>query len=300
MYKSALLIVNPRAGKTQAKNNLYLIVKEFEKNNYNLSIYKTKNKTDTISKIKETSKNYDLIICYGGDGTLNDVVMGMTYNKTRPSLGYIPAGTTNDIASSLNISKNNIQAARDIIWGSPKNYDLGLLNNKVFLYIAAFGLLSGVSYTTPQNLKNMFGRSAYFFESIKQMTNYKSYHLKISYDNKIIEDDFIFGSVSNSTTIAGALKLKRDDVKFDDGLFEVILVKTPSNILEFKNIVDNLSKQKYNEKNILFFQASSLKILSETSIRWCLDGEDGGLFKEAEIINKQKNIELIIKKQTSA
>lgn len=299
MYNKALLIVNPNSGKKKPKNTLSDVINEFNKNNFNLCVYVSKNKQDTINTVMQTSDNYDIIICYGGDGTFNNVVTGITFNDNRPLLGYIPAGTTNDIALSLGLSKNNVQAAKDIILGAPFYYDLGVFNDKKFLYIAAFGFLTGVSYTTPQSLKNIFGRPAYFLESIKQLTNIKSYHVKIKYDEKSLEGDFIFGSISNSTSIAGAIKLKETKVKFDDGLFEVLLIKKPKSILEFINIITNLSKQNLDDENIIFFQTSNLKISSDTDLHWCLDGEDGGYFKNADILNMQKDIKLIINKKTS-
>ncbi|TCK92772.1 YegS/Rv2252/BmrU family lipid kinase [Natranaerovirga hydrolytica] len=291
-----MLIFNPKAGKMQAKNNLFTLIDLFTKNNYEITTFPTQYSRHAVTIVKEKASHFDIIICCGGDGTLNEVVSGLMQQPSKVLLGYIPTGTTNDLATSLNISKDIYEAANDIINGKAYLYDIGSLNDKFFTYIAAFGAFTKVPYTTPQKFKNAVGRLSYFLEGVKHLTEIKSYHLKIECDDQVIEDDFVFGSITNSTSIAGFLKLNSDDVILNDGLFEVLLIKSSNNPIDLTNIVMGLLKQNYDKKKVLFFRTGNIKITSLVEIPWCLDGENSGEKKQVQITNITKSITFMLNK----
>lgn len=295
--KKMLLIVNPHSGKGLLKNSILSIVDYFTKNNYMVTLYTTQKKKDATDITKNYINEYDLIVCCGGDGTLNEVITGMLQTENDKVIGYIPAGTTNDFATSLDIPKDLIKAAKIIPAQEVSPLDVGKFNSKNFIYIASFGLFTETSYETPQELKKVFGHLAYVLSSVKSLTNIVSYHLKIEYEDKIIEDDFIWGAISNSTSVGGVLKLDKQKVKIDDGLFEVLLLKAPKNPFEFQNVLTKLFNQEFDDEYVRLFYIDKMKITSDARIAWTLDGEYGGKYNEVEIEVNKHAVDLIVKKQ---
>jgi YegS/Rv2252/BmrU family lipid kinase len=210
--------------------------------------------------------------------------------ESRPPLGYIPSGTTNDLATSLELNNGIMKAAQAIVSGAQYLYDIGSFNDRFFTYIAAFGAFTDVSYSTPQQTKNSLGHLAYILEGIKRLPEIRSYRLKIEYDGGVVEDDFVFGAVTNSTSMGGILKLSPDDVRLNDGLFEIILIKNPKNLLQLQRIVSGLLMQKYDDKDVLLLHSTKIRVTALNEIPWTLDGEDGGLHREIQMTNNNKAI----------
>ena len=155
--KKMLFIFNPFSGKAQIKSKLFEIIDVFVKGGYEVIVHPTQAVGDGFEKTKELAPQVDLVVCSGGDGTLDEVVSGLMEVDQRVPIGYIPAGSTNDFANSLSISKDMVQAAKDIIEGNLYSCDVGAFNNDSFVYIAAFGLFTDVSYETDQHMKNILG-----------------------------------------------------------------------------------------------------------------------------------------------
>lgn len=290
MYKKMMLVINPRAGRMQSRNNLFNLINFFYQNGYEVTVYPTQKRSDATRIVMENAHRYDIVTCCGGDGTLNEVISGLMHLSTRPPLGYIPSGTTNDLATSLELNYGMMKAAQAIISGVQYLYDIGSFNDRFFTYIAAFGAFTDVSYTTPQQTKNSLGHLAYILEGIKRLPEIRSYRLKIEYDGGVVEDDFVFGAVTNSTSMGGILKLSPDAVRLNDGLFEIILIKNPRNLLQLQRIVSGLLMQKYDDGDVMLLHSSKIKITALNEIPWTLDGEDGGLHREVKIINNNKAI----------
>ena len=290
MAKKVLLIINPYSGKGQIKNQLLDIIDQFIRAGFEVSVHITQEKGDAVKVSRKNATKYDLIVCSGGDGTFNELINGIMACEKKPYLGYIPAGTTNDFASSLGLSKNMQEAAQNIISGIPFPCDMGSFNDKYFTYVAAFGLFTNVAYETPQEVKNILGHLAYILEGIKQLTTIKSYHLTITHDGEKIEGDFIFGMVTSSTSVGGFKGLSGPDVRLDDGLFEVSLIKTPRNPLELNGIISCLLKQEPNPDFVYFFKTAKVHIDCDEIMPWTLDGEYGGDPDEVDI----KNIRLAV------
>lgn len=290
MNKRLLFIYNPHAGKGTIKNKIADIVQIFADADYDITIQPTKYKRHASDLVFEKGEEYDLIVCSGGDGTLNEITDGLMLIDKRPSVGYIPAGTTNDFASGLNISKNMIKAAHTAIEGEDFPYDIGSLNDDFFTYSAAFGVFTDVSYGTPQATKNVLGRLAYILEGVKRLPGIKSYHLIVEHDGEVIEDDFIFGMITNSTSIGGFKGLSGKKVILDDGLFEVALIKMPQNPIDLQIIISSLVLREPNNKYIYSFHTDELHITSKEDLPWALDGEFGGEFKDMVIKNHKQAV----------
>ena len=216
---------------------------------------------------------YDLIVCAGGDGTLNEVISGMLKSDVHTPLGYIPCGSTNDFATSMGISTNIKKCAESIVSAQPLPLDVGSFNDKYFTYVASFGAFTAASYSAPQDAKNFWGPIAYVFEGIKDLQSIKPYHVKFTSGDEVYEDDYVFGAIANSTSFGGIVKLKDELVCLNDGLFEVLLIKMPQNIVDLNNIITNLSTNNFDKRHFDFFKASKLTVSPSEILPWSLDGE---------------------------
>lgn len=293
--KRLLFIYNPRAGKELLKPNISDIVDIFVKAGYEVVIYPTQAYRDAYKKVlKYDSEEYDLIVCSGGDGTLDEVVTGMMKRSSREPIGYIPTGTTNDFANSLKIPRNIMEAADNAVNGSVFSCDVGRFNDDTFVYIAAFGLFTDVSYQTKQEMKNILGHVAYLLEGTKRIFNVPSYRIKVTHDDEVIEDEFIFGMVTNSRSVGGFRNMIGKNVVFDDGLFEVTLVKTPKNPIALQEIIAALLIEQIDTKHMYTFKTGRIVFESLEEIPWTLDGEFGGSHDEVTVENLQKQLKLMV------
>lgn len=294
--KKLMLIVNPIAGKSRAKYNLANIAALFYKNGYEPAIYFTSPDCGAEELIEKHACDFDIVACCGGDGTVSEAIEGMMKIKERPPLGYIPCGTTNDLAASLELPKNMKRAASTIANEDPIPLDIGSFGDEChFAYIASFGAFTEVSYETPQRAKNVLGHLAYVFQAIKHMNKIKSYHVKVESEEKTIEDDFIFGSVTNSTSVAGIFKFDKSLVDFNDGLYEVLLVKQPKRLRTVIGIVLSMLNTTYKHDHITLFQSSRITITTDEGIEWAIDGEHRSGSNVVEITNNHGAIALIRK-----
>lgn len=273
MNKKLLLILNPCSGQKKANRYIINIISLFEESGYVCTLHVTRCTGDASQYVKNNASGYDLIVCIGGDGTLNEVITGILSCNADIPLGYIPSGSTNDFANSLKLSKNVMQAARNIIKGEPTLYDVGNFNGRFFSYIASFGAFTKVSYDTPQSLKNSFGHFAYVMESLKELPVLKPIHAKVTANGSVCEDDFIFGAVSNSTSVAGILTLDPEYVNLSDGLLEVFLVKNPTTPLELSKIALSFTLRQYDNETVRFFSSDRIEIETSSSVNWTIDGE---------------------------
>lgn len=293
--KNMLFIVNPSAGKKHIRNKLFEIVDLFVKADYNVRVYPTQAKEDATRIVAEEGWLYDLIVCAGGDGTMDEVVTGCMHCGCDTPIGYIPCGTTNDFARSLGIPKDPLRAAKRIVKYDSKPVDVGCFNGDYFIYVAAFGAFTDVTYTTPQEYKNHLGHAAYVLEGIKSVPNLTSYHLKIEYDGNIIEDDFIIGMVTNSLTVGGFPNPNSKIAELDDGLYEALFVKYPTNPIDLQATVTAYFMGEFNPEYMYQFKAKRIVVESPEAIMWTLDGEFGGSVTYAEIENLHEAIQVVLK-----
>lgn len=295
--RKMLFIYNPRAGKAKIRSNLLDIIDIFTKAEYEVTAYPTQSAGDGIKAVREIRADYyDLVVCSGGDGTLDEVVTGMMQCKKKIPIGYVPAGSTNDFANSLCIPKNMIAAARAIVDGQTFACDIGTFNSDFFVYIAAFGLFTEVSYETSQDIKNVLGHMAYILEGMRRLSTIRSYKMKVECSQISIEDEFLFGMVTNSVSVGGFKRITGKYVQLDDGEFEVTLIRRPANPVELNLIMAALISGNINTDCMYCFKTSALKITSEKEIAWTLDGEFGGKHREVDICNQKQVLDIKVPK----
>lgn len=291
--KKLLFIYNPYSGKGMLKEHLSDIVDKFVKAGFRVELYPTQRKMDAKEKIIRWAEDFDMVVCSGGDGTLNEVVTGIMELDDKPLVGYIPSGSTNDFATSIMLPKNMLDAADVVLRGLPLDVDIGGFNKKKFVYIAAFGAFTDVSYMTPQEMKNLLGHPAYIIEAVKKITSLRSYFIKAKIDDRIIEGKYMFGMVTNSVSVGGFKGITGKGVILDDGMFEVTLIKEPKNPIEIQLIIGALIGMDVKCSSIESFKTSRIEIETEEKIPWVLDGEYGGAPKKAVIKNYRHAIQIM-------
>ena len=288
MNSKILIIVNPISGRKKRDKYYNRIRYNLEMQGYDVNIKFTTKEHNANYIVKTFSEEYDLIIACGGDGTLNEVTQGLYDLKRQIPVGFIPCGTTNDYARSLNIPFNKFHLSKNI-----KNYkkvkiDLGVFNGKVFNYCATFGIFSKTSYMTSRKLKNAIGRFAYFINGAKEVFKFDKYKMKFSYDGKIIEDEFVFGSITNSSYLGGFHIFRREKVDLDEGKFDVLLIKEPKNLFDTLKIMIKVIRGNFKDNSIYHFRTDKLHIDSVDNCGWSIDGEYGGNSKDIDIVNEKK------------
>lgn len=291
--KNIILVMNPCAGLKKANRYLCDIINIFAKGGYITKVCMTQKKGDGGEFVKKYGSEADIIAAVGGDGTFNEVVDSALKNKTDKPIGYIPAGSTNDFGATAGLSKNILKAAEDIVSGKAKLFDVGLFNDRYFTYVASFGAFTRVSYSTPQNIKNALGHLAYILEGIKDIPTIHSEHMQIKTDNISFEGDYIFGAVSNSTSVGGILTLDPEKVDLNDGLFELLLVKAPKNAFELNQIIVALNGNVEDCDMITLISTKTVEIMCENHPDWTLDGEFEQGREKVSVVNIKDAIKVI-------
>lgn len=294
MKKKLLFVFNPKSGKALIKTKLLEIVDIFAKNGYEVIVHPTQSANDAYHLTKYHAHEYDMVVCSGGDGTLDEVVSGLMKNGADIPLGYIPSGSTNDFATSLSIEKNMVKAAQEIVEGKVYQCDVGQFNNRIFVYIAAFGLFTDVSYLTDQTLKNMLGHMAYLLEGVKRIMDIKSYHMKIEANGNVFESDYMYGMITNSRSVGGFKNITGKNVEMDDGLFEVTLIRKPTTPIELQKIMTALLSGEDNTDMVDSFKTEKIVIEADDEIPWTLDGDFGGNHREICIENKKQALKILL------
>ena len=296
--KKLLLIVNPLSGKAKMRTELLKVTQIFSNADFDVTVYPTKDRADaTIRAAAIKQDEFDLVVVCGGDGTLNEVITGIMQSGIKCTLGYIPAGTLNEWSSGLGIARTISKAATDITTGAKITLDIGKFGDRYFSYTASFGAFTSASYSAPQDVKNVLGQAAYVFEGVKSLGNIRPVHLKVIADDRELEGDYLFGAVSNSMSVGGIVKFDDSVVKLNDGLFEVLLIKNPSNILQLQPLIDGILKKDLEREGMEFFHTKKLTIIGGENLSWTLDGEFAQGSEAVEITNLQNAITLIVPKK---
>lgn len=291
--RKMLFIYNPKAGKAKIKSNLLDIIDIFTKAGYEVTAYPTQARGDGQSAVRERKAGYyDIVVCSGGDGTLDEVVSGMMQCESKTVIGYVPAGSTNDFANSLKIPKNMLGAAQVIVEGNTFGCDIGIFNDDFFVYIAAFGVFTDVSYETRQDIKNVLGHMAYILEGARRLSAVRAYKMRVESEELTVEGEFLFGMITNSVSVGGFRRITGKYVQLDDGEFEVTLIKKPSNAMELNLIMAALINRSINTDCMYCFRTSSLRFTSEDEIAWTLDGEFGGKHTTVDIRNEKQALNI--------
>lgn len=294
--KKLLLIINPCAGQKKAKKQLAEIIDIFNRAVFTVITHITSGSGDAEAACIRYADQVDRIVCCGGDGTFNETVSGVLKSGKNVPIGYIPAGSTNDFASSLHLSSDLLQATRDIVEGQPKQLDIGLFGKRYFSYVASFGAFTRTSYTTPQNMKNALGHTAYILSGIQELSQIQSHPLRFALsDGSIIEDKFLFGAISNSTSVGGILTLAPDRVDMADGKLELLLIRAPKDLFELGECVRALQQKTYNCEMITFLSTDSVSVCAPEDLCWTIDGEQEPGHTETRVSCLHHAIQIITK-----
>ncbi len=288
-----LFILNPKAGMRKANKVLADILDIFNRANYAVQVYVTAGPKDAVSAVKKYAPGKDLVVCCGGDGTFNETLTGLMEAGLDLPIGYIPAGSTNDFAASLGLSTDPLAAAKQIVNGAPEQFDVGKFGDRYFSYVASFGAFSRASYNTPQNVKNALGHTAYLLEGIHELSQIRKTRMRFQLEDEVLEDDYLFGAVCNSTSIGGILTIDPNQVDMGDGMFEVLLVRAPRELSEIAECILAVQKQQYNCRMMTFRSAKDVQISASTDIPWTLDGERASGSEEISVTNLHHAIRLI-------
>ena len=292
--KKMLFILNPCAGMKKASRSLPDILAVFNRAGYDVSVYITEGPGDGTRAVKTWSGDADLVVCCGGDGTFNEVISGLLEAGLQLPIGYIPAGSTNDFAASLGLSSDLVAAATAIVEGSVQPYDAGRFADRYFSYVASFGAFTKVSYNTPQSIKNALGHTAYLLERIQELSQIRKHHVKLTLDNEeVLEDDYLFGAICNSTSVGGIMSLDPNQVDLQDGKFEVLLIRSPKTLQEIPECLLAVQKQQYNSTMMTFKSASCILIEADPAMAWSLDGEKCDGSDRIQITNLHEAIQII-------
>lgn len=293
--KKLMLIINPAAGRGGFKSGLGEALDLLDKGGFRTTLYFTSGRGDATEFAERFAADYDVVGCVGGDGTLSEVFAGLMRIENPPMLGYIPMGTANDVATTLGLPKNDtIGAARRIIEGEPHPFDVGGFgDNQYFAYIAAFGAFTEVSYATPQNQKKLLGHLAYVLQGMAALPRLESYNTRVEYDGGVFEGRLVYGSMSNSTSVAGIVRLRDEMVCLGDGESELVLVRDPESVVGFGEIVDSVLSQRFDSDKLLILHTKQAKFTFDKPVAWTRDGEAGGEFQEIVLRNYKAPVKMI-------
>ena len=295
MDKKLLFIVNPVAGKAKARTVLMDVLSVFASRDFLTTVHVTRRQGDARAVTARLSSQFDLVVCCGGDGTLNEVISGVMDSGANTPIGYIPLGSTNDFAASMGISPVPTEAAERAASDTVYALDIGRFRNRYFSYVASFGAFTAASYSAPQSTKNVFGHAAYVFEGVKDIVNIRPLHLRMEADGSTYDGHYVFGAITNSTSVGGLVKLNPKIVDRQDGLFEVTLVKPPQTLLDLNKIISALAAGNFSDNPMFqFFKAANLRVFSEDFFDWSLDGEHVKGTDEIKIQNLKQAVRFIL------
>ena len=291
--RKLLFLINPHAGRAEIKTRALEAIDLFVKAGWEPTVRTTQRPLEIPELLEARANEFELVVCCGGDGTLNETVSGLMQCDPRPLLGYIPAGTVNDFAYSLGLSKNIREASQAIVEGTPFPCDVGRFGDRYFSYIAAFGAFTDVSYQTPQESKCRLGRAAYILEGIRRLPTIKTYRMSITHDGGQVEGDFLFGMVSNAISVGG-FRLHEDfAISMNDGLLEVLLVRSPEDLTQTRSLIRASLQQELDSEYLVSLRTSHLLCEAEEEVPWTLDGEYGGSLRSVEVRNCHQAIRVL-------
>lgn len=296
--KKMLFIMNPCAGTKKANRHFLRIVELFNRAGYRVTVHITQEQGEAARVARELAGEVDAVACCGGDGTFNETLSGVMSAGAKTPIGYIPAGSTNDFATSLRLPVDILSAARNIADGKPVQYDIGLFNDRYFSYVASFGAFTRASYATSQSVKNALGHTAYLLSGISELSQIRKIHAKFELDGEVVEDDFLFGAVCNSTSVAGVLTLDRSVVDMQDGKFEVLLIRAPKNIIEINDCIKAIQNKTYDCAMMTFRSAGDVTVTMPEPEDWTLDGEFQPGFPRVHLQNQHLALSLLTKEKS--
>lgn len=291
--KKLLFALNPNAGKGEIRQKLLTVVERFSRAGYDVTVFPTSKAGELPEAIRRMGPEADLVVCCGGDGTLNEAVTGLMGLNPRPPLGYLPAGTVNDFASGLGLPRELETAAEKAVSGAPYECDVGRFGDRYFTYVAAFGAFTDVAYQTSQQTKNVLGRMAYVLEGIKRLPSLKYYHVAAEFEGGSCQGDYLFGMVTNATSVGGLKLLDDGRISMNDGQFELLLIQRPNSLQEAHQVINAVLLHDYSSPLVVTARTSRITLRCPGT-PWTLDGEFGGAPEAVEIENMHLALRIIV------
>ena len=292
--KNLMLVVNPAAGRGGYKFNLPDALHTLDRGGYRTTLFFASARGEATQLVREYGENYDVVTCIGGDGTLSEVIGGLMALDNPPKLGYFPMGTANDVATTLGLPKNDsLAAAQRLVAGTPHPFDVGGFDEEYFAYIAAFGAFTEVSYATPQDQKKVLGHLAYVLQGMQTLGKIESIHTRVDYDGGSFEGDLLYGSLSNSTSVAGIVRLPEEMVSLGDGVSELVLVKDPGSVAAFAELVNSVLSERFDSDKLLILHTTKARFRFDKPVAWTRDGEAGGAVTDITLCNHPRPVQLI-------
>lgn len=295
----AIVLLNGKAGNNYGRRNCFRILERLYQAGYETLVIPVgpDYPLDLPAFLKERADSFDLCVSVGGDGSLHHAVNGILKSGCDQPIAYIPCGTTNDFAKSLELN-TDLNSSEPLLRKELLKLDAGLFNKEYFTYVAAFGALTDVSYTTPQEAKNALGYTAYALSSLQALPNglNSKIRVKIESDEFCDEGTYMYGSVSNCFSVAGVRTPLLEHVSLKDGLFEVILIRSPQNITELFEITSSLLSGEIssNARSLIkLFTTKKVTFTFQNETEWTLDGEFGGKLKRASISVRRQKLKLM-------
>ncbi len=285
MAKRLLFILNPKAGMNRTYGPLLDVLELLSRAGYDLLVRNTKRAGDATAFVVKHGQSVDVVVCCGGDGTLNETIGGLMQLEQRPILGYLPRGSTNDFATSMGIPQDPIEATKAMVKKQAKAVDVGLWNGRSFVYVACFGAFTKSSYTAPQAVKNAIGHMAYVLEGMKDISSLRPYKVKVTADGEVLDGDYLFGAVCNTTSIGGVMRLDQEIVALDDGKFELLLIPAPQTVNDLQALARALVLQDYHSQGMVFRHVSQVHLETQETMDWALDGEFASGVSRVDIVN---------------
>ncbi len=294
MGKRMLFFVNPNAGHSDIRARLLDVVEIFTRGGYEVTVHPTTRAGDLTDTVAAEGACYDLVAAVGGDGTLHEAVAGLMQLDAPPPLGYLPGGTVNDVAATLHLSKDLLEAARTVVTGQEARIDLGCFNERWFAYAAAFGAFTGVPYETKRDDKRLLGRLAYLLRGVQALGEIHPIHVRVRSGAQEIDDEAIFGLVCNTTSVGGFKIRPGLEVALNDGLSEVLLVREVKSLADMNAVAGALLQQDFSGESFHFFHAERVSFDFDEEVPWTLDGEFGGAVRHAEIQNHRQVLRILV------
>lgn len=279
--KTLLYICNPVSGRGRSKERLAEIIDFYNARGFLPRVLMTAPGRDIKAELSRLSRG-DMLVCSGGDGMVNLMIDKLASIKADIPFGYIPMGTTNDFSRSISLPKSFEEVLEASISPETVRLDAGELMGRRFAYVAGFGNFTDISYKTPRATKNLLGYLAYVLEGAISISDIRPFHVKVSMEDEVLEADYIFGLVTNSTSVAGIKPPMESKTRLDDGLMELELVRMPKKLGELRDILGSYLSAGSRSELIEYRQGSRFIFESE-QLAWTIDGEYGGRYDRTDI-----------------
>ncbi len=285
-----LMLINARSGMKNSKANLLSVIDIFCRNGYDVSVYVTQKHNDAYEYLMKNRIRYDIVCVFGGDGTMNEVSNALMAKEYKPLLGYFPSGTMNDFGSNFDLGSDMTVIAERICEGNVREFDVGKFNDRYFNYVAAFGAMCDVPFTTKRDAKELLGNIAYILEGISKLPEVKSHKISYTIANRTYKKDVLFGLIYSGNRVAGMELEDKKRSAIDDGYFNVLIVEYVPTIFNAPDLLSTILQQ---DRFIHRYRTKKILLEFDDDLIFTLDGEEAKVKNKAEITITNKALRIL-------